>query len=155
MERKVFRSRISVALIVFIIAIMLLPLILMIREGNISNPAFYTVAGVIAFCVLLFGGFRYVIDDKHFQINMWGFFGTSIPISKIVSVERSYNPLASSAGSLKRLCIRFPKRYKYPFVLISPVREQEFLETLKTINPNIQINVNDKQGWWRIWDWDI
>jgi hypothetical protein len=39
--------------------------------------------------------------------------------------------------------------------LISPVREQEFLEALKTVNPSIQITVSDKKGVWRFWDWDI
>ena len=155
MERKVFRSRISVALIVFIIAIMLLPLILMIREGNIFNTKFYIPLGVIMFIVLLLSGFRYKIVDNHLSINTWGTCSTNIPLSQIVSIERTYNPLSSAAGSLKRLCVRFKKGYKFPFVLISPVREQEFLETLKTINPNIQINVTDKNDWWRIWDWDI
>ena len=154
MERKVYRSRISVALMGFILAVMLPSFIPIISSGDISNPAFYHLAGVIVFIVLIFCGIRYEITEKYIAFKMW-FFSTKVPLSKIVSVERSYNPLASGAASLKRLCVRFKKGYKYPFTFISPVREQEFLETLKTLNPYIQINVSDKQGWWRFWDWDI
>jgi len=152
MERKVFRSRISVAIVIIITVPILIPLIPMIREGNIFNPAFYTMIGVIAFVVLLFCGIRYELTDSHFKVKMWG----EVPLSEIVSVERSYNILSSPAASLKRLKIRFQKGYKFfSFILISPVCEQEFLETLKKLNPDIYIRVPDKKGWWRIWDWDI
>ena len=154
MERKVYRSRISVLMMGFILAVMLPPLIPIIRSGDIFNSAFYTLAGAIAFIVLLLCGIHYEITEKYLVFKMW-FFSTKVPLSKIVSVERSYNLLASGAASLKRLCVRFKKGYKYPYTLISPTQEQEFLEILKTLNPNIQINVTDKKGWWRIWDWDI
>jgi hypothetical protein len=39
--------------------------------------------------------------------------------------------------------------------LISPAREQEFIEALKTVNPDIYVEVSDRKGVWRIWDWDI
>ncbi len=155
MERKVFRSRVSVLLIIFILIVMLPGLLLTIRSGNIFNPGFYTIAGVIVFIVLLFSGIRYEITDKQLLFKMWGISSENCPISQIVSVERSYNLLSSPAGSLKRLCIRFKKGYKWPFVLVSPVREQEFLDCLKKVNPDIYIHVNNKKAWYRIWDWDI
>ena len=80
-------------------------------------------------------------------------------LSAITSVERTYSPIPATALSLKRLRIHFRKDYKwyrYGFTpLMSPVREQEFLETLKAINPKIQINVSEKKGWSRFWDWDF
>ena len=158
MEKKVFRSRISVLLMGFLLVIMLPPLILIIRSGNIFNPGFYVLAGVIVFFILLFFGMRYELTDNHFTAKMLGITSFKVSLSVIVSVERSYNPLSSPAGSLKRLKIRFKKGYKYPFTLISPMREQEFLETLKKYNPDIYIRVSDKKGWhriYRIWDWDI
>ena len=155
MEKKVFRSRISVLMMVFILAIVSLPLIPMISSGNIFYPVFYIIAGVIVFIVLLVSGFRYVITDGQLRVSTWGTRTWTCPLSKIVSVERSYNPLSAPAASLKRLLVRFEKGYKYPFTLISPVREKEFLETLKKHNPDIYIRVPDKKGWWRFWDWDI
>ena len=154
MERKVFRSRISVLLIGVILASFLPGLIPMIRSGNIFNPGFYIITGVFVF---VFCGIRYEVTEKHLVLKMW-FISSKIPLSVIVSVERSYNPLASGAASLKRLCIRFKKGYKFPYTLVSPVREKEFLETLKKHNPDIYIRVSDKKGWhriYRIWDWDI
>ena len=150
MEKKVFRSRISVLMMGFILACFSPILIPMIRSGNIFNPGFY----ILVFVILLFCGIRYEITEKHLILKMW-FFNTKVPLSEIISVERSYNPLASGAASLKRLCVRFKKGYKYPYTLISPAREKEFLDALKQVNPDIYIRVPDKKGWWRIWDWDI
>ncbi len=156
MERKVFRSRVSVLLIIFILIIMLPGLIPMIRSGNIFNPGFYTIVGVIIFITLLFCGMRYIISGDKLCLKMcWTIPYGSVRITDIISTERSYNPLSSPASSLKGLCVRFKQGYKWPFILISPVREQEFLDCLKKVNPNIYIRVDNKKAWYRIWDWDI
>ena len=109
----------------------------------------------------------YILTDKEIQVHFMGGIWVKSPackilISSITSVERSYNPINAPALSLKRLRLRFKferenkwDEFYMGLPLISPVREQEFLETLKNINPNIQINVNDKKGWWRFWDWDF
>jgi hypothetical protein len=72
-------------------------------------------------------------------------------IKEIRSVKRSYNPLSSPASSLKRILVNTSKLN----VLISPVREKEFLAQLATINPNIEIEVSERTEWYRFWDWDI
>ena len=63
------------------------------------------------------------------------------------------------ASSLKRLCILFEGRGKFQHRMldwvISPVREQEFIEALKVADPDIYINVPIKKGIWRFGDWDI
>jgi uncharacterized membrane protein len=151
MEKKVFRSRVSVLLMGIILAICAAPLIPMIRSGNVFNPGLYSIAGVIGFVVLLFSGMRYVITDRKLQIKMWRICTWSCSLSHIASVERSYNVLSSPAGSLKRLKIKGLNI----FALVSPAREQEFLNTLKEANPDIYIRVSNRKGWWRIWDWDI
>lgn len=61
-------------------------------------------------------------------------------------------PLSSPAVSLKRLCIGFANERSW---LISPVREEEFIEELKAVNPDISVNVPSKKGIWRIQDWDV
>ena len=76
-------------------------------------------------------------------------------ITNIISVERSYNPLSSPAASLKRLSISLGGKAKFPYMLISPVREKEFIEELKILNPNIFVRIPDKKGIWRVQDWDI
>ena len=113
----------------------------------------------------MFRSMYYVLTDKEIQIYyLWGIiskppFG-KIDISAIISVERSYISAYVTAMSLKKLQFRFKNGYKgyCPWgydLKISPVREREFLEMLKTINPDIQINVTDKKGWWRFLDWDF
>jgi hypothetical protein len=87
---------------------------------------------------------------------MLGWTTGSVDIWDIVSIRRSYNPISSCAASLKRLEITFRGRSKkYSGMLISPVREQEFFDTLKVIKPHIRINAPVKKDVWRFWDWDI
>ena len=126
----------------------------------------------IVFCVLAFRSMYYVLTDKEIQIYfLWGIAGKPygrIFISAITSVERTYSPAQSPAASAKRLRFRFKKGYKWHLFfsnssfaitivpLISPAREQEFLEALKALNLDININVIDKKGWWwKFLDWDI
>ena len=158
MERKVFRSRVSVLLVIILLLIFLPAFMLIIRfSGNIfTDPAFYIITGSIALLVFIFSGVRYEITDEQLRLSTWGTCKWNCPLSQIVSVERSYNPLSSPSASLKRLCIRFKKGFgDFPYCLISPAREQEFLEILKKHNPDIYIRVENKKGWWRIWDWDF
>ena len=165
MERKVFRSRISVSWLIFF-GVFMGGIIYRISniESSFFNPGSYIIIGAIVFAFFAFRSVYYVLTDKEIQINyFWGIMGkpyARINISVITSIERSYDLVGGIAASLKRLRFRFKKGYKWnprwPCIpLVSPVREQEFLEMLKGINPDIQIRVNDKKGWWRFWDWDF
>jgi hypothetical protein len=117
---------------------------------------------VMSVMVFLFTGSRYVIADSRLYLKICFIPAGSVRISDILSVERSYNPVvfsphATLSFSLRRLCIKFKKgsKHGYPYWLISPVREQEFLETLKSIHPDIHIQVPAKKGKWHILDWDF
>ena len=160
MENKVFRSRISLLYVPIFGTFLCL-------GSFISGINGLIIFGVITvLCFFVFRSLYYVLTEKEIQIYCcWGILGKPIGkilISGIISVERSYNPLPAQAASLKRLHIHMKKgriwqEYLPPALIlsISPVHEQEFLETLKILNHNIQINVTDKKGWWRFWDWDI
>ena len=149
-NKKVFRSRISVLLIGFILAIFIPCTIPIFKEMIISG--LYIMGGVLVFSLFILCGMRYIIsgDKLYVKISVIPF--GSIRISDIVSVERSYNILSSPAASLKRLQIRGAN---FSYFLISPVREQEFIKDLKAVNPDINVQVPDKMGVWRIQDWDI
>jgi len=143
---------------IFILLIILPMFILVFRFSNdiFTDPAFYIMTGVTLLMVFIFSGIRYEIIDEQLRISTWGTCKTDFHMSKIISVERSYNLLSSPAASLKRLKVSFKKGFgDFPYCLISPVREQEFLEILKKHNPDIYIRVEDKKDWWRIWDWDF
>ena len=151
--KKVFRSRQSVLLIVFILAIFVPCTIPMIKHMIV--PGLLIMGGTFLLMVFMFGGMRYIISEDELLVKIWIIPSGSVKIADIVSVERSYNPLSSPAASLKRLRIGLKKGAKFPYMLISPAREQEFIEELKTINPDIYVSVPVKKGIWRIQDWDI
>lgn len=113
--------------------------------------AIATIAGSLAIVLLLLLGMRYEVSDSTLSIKLGPVNYGKIPLSEITSVKRSYNPLSSPASSLKRLLVKS----KSKSVLISPAQEKEFIQLLKTRNPQIKVVVNDKNDWWRFWDWDI
>ena len=149
--KKVFRSRISVLLVAFILPIFV-PLFMGINDSKMYAELFILFV-VLLPMILIFTGMRYVILDGKLYVKMWFIPYGSVNIANIISVERSYNPLSSPASSLKRLHIRL-KTGGFGW-LISPVREKEFIEELKAVNPDIYVRVPDKKGIWRFWDWDM
>jgi hypothetical protein len=145
-KEKVFRSRVSVLLIGFLFATFIAVSIPVSQEKN--GQVLYILGGSLLFCVLLLTGVRYIIAGNKLFVRIWFIPFASVNIADIASVERSYNPLSSPAASLKRLKVNSSS-------LISPVREKEFIDELKTVNPAIRVNVPEEKGIWRIWDWDI
>jgi hypothetical protein len=149
MGKKIFRTRISVLLSFLLVVVPLCCAILALpplRWGVLG-----IVTGTLLLITFMFVSTRYIIDGSELKISGC-MLGSRIAISNITSVKRSYSPLSAPASSLKRLEVKLRKN---SFILVSPVREQEFIDALKAANPNIQINVHDKQGRWRLWDWDF
>ena len=110
---------------------------------------------MIFFFIFICTGIRYVIsDDKlYFKVRSVSFL--AYDITDIVLVKRAYkivSSCATSAASLKQLHISLRNGTYY---LISPVREEEFIEELKAVNPGIQVAVIDKKEKCSIWNWDI
>lgn len=149
-DKKVFRSRISVLLLGFIMAIFIPISLPMFQRESIVDVC--VISGLLLFILFIFTGIHYIISGNKILLKMWFIPMGSINILEISSLKRSYNPLSSPACSLKRLAAY---RYGNLYALLSPVREQEFIEELKAINPHIKLNVSTKRGLWRIWDWDI
>jgi hypothetical protein len=148
--KKIFRSRVSVLLLGFLLAILVVVTIPLIKSMIITD--LFVVGGTFFFVVFLLGGMRYIISDNKLYAKIWMIPCGSVKIMDIISIERSYNLFSSPAASLKRLKLGIKNR---ACMLISPIREQEFIEELKSINLNIDVNVPIKKGVWRIQDWDI
>ena len=160
--KKVFRSRISVLLIGLLLTALIPCTVPMIKYTII--PGLYIMGGTLLFIVFIITGFRYIISENKLYLRVWFIPMGNANIADIISVERTYNPISSPAASLKRLCIRFKKGTKYsnwltwqsaPNWLLSPISEQEFVEELKTVNPDIYVKISDKKGKWRVQDWDF
>lgn len=152
--RKIFRSRVSVLLIIFLLVIFI-PVTIPLIKDKVILSGLLIIGGTILFIILLFSGMRYVISGNILYVKIWMIPYSSVSISNIVSIERSYNLLSSPAASLKRLRLVIRRGDTLSSILISPVREQEFIEGLKAINPDINTNIPVKKGIWRIQDWDI
>ena len=149
-NQRVFRSRINVLLLGVVLVGFISRIKHMITSGSFSYGE------TLGFIVIMFlvCGFRYVISgDKLYIKTFWIIPCGSQKISNIVSVKRSYNPLSTAAASLKRLAVNGGSVFSY--MLISPVREQEFIEELMSVNPNIKVRVPDEKKILRILDWDI
>lgn len=109
------------------------------------------LGGSLLLIVLVLFGMQYEIGETHLRIKLGPIPFGKLLITDITKVERTYNPLSAPAASLKRLSVKSAKRD----FLISPADEKEFIRTLKSRNPNIIVEVSDKDDWYRIWDWDI
>ena len=150
-HKKTFRSRQSVLLVIIMIAVLVVPLIQMIRDDDTSG--LLMLSATILFVSFIFMGIRYTIFDDTLSVKVFYIPAGKAKISDIKSINRSYNPLSSPAASLKRLRIDYGANKLY--MLISPANEKKFIDELKQINPNIKVSVSDKKGFWRIQDWDI
>ena len=155
-ERKIFRSRISVLLIGWILAL-LLPCSIPIFIHKIYQ-GMYVLGGVFVFALLIYSGIRYVILEDKLYLKIWFIPTCSLKITNIASMKRSYYLFdipTNTTASFKKLRIRFVRKTKYSYIHVSPVREQEFIEELKKVNPNIYVSLYDKKGIGSILDWAI
>ncbi len=150
-----YRYRISVLLFILLFGAFFFPLFdgEDIFEKSIALGVAFIPTMLI--CLLTFLKVNYIIVGGDLVIRMWGSKMATIDIARIKSVKRSYNLLSSPAASLKRLEVKFYRKGIVKTALISPVREEEFLEKLKEINPNIEISVIQKRNILRFWDWDM
>jgi hypothetical protein len=152
LNREVFRTRFSIVLIVIILS----PWIILIKNVlQFPKAELIILLIFVTLIILLLAGINYVIEGDNLIFRTWAIKNGTISIFSIIKIDRSYFVLASNACSLKRLAGKTKKGSKIPFFLISPYNEDKFLERLKQINPIIEINVQNKKGLWRFWDWDI
>ena len=146
----------SVLLLGFILAILAPCTIPMIKYMII--PGLWIIGGTFVFIVFLFSGMRYVISKDELCLKIWFISTCSFKITDIASIKRSYYLFdipTNTTASFKKLRLQFEGVAKYSYVHVSPVREQEFIEELKKVNPNIFVSFYDKKGIGRILDWDI
>lgn len=97
--------------------------------------------GMLAFVLLTFQGIYYRIDGD--KLIVYSFFiPTAYPIDKIKEIKPTKSVLSAPATSLShRLAITFTDRKilkSYMPLIISPVRQEEFIRHLRSINPEIK-----------------
>ena len=109
------------------------------KEINITAIIIVTVVNVPIVVIMYAIWFKtgYFVNEQSLIVKIGPYTEREIDIANIISLKRSYNVLASPANSLKRLKVN----YRGGMVLISPARENEFLDLLSKLNPRIKIEV--------------
>ena len=147
-----FRTRYSI-IILLLFGFLIYYLISEYLKTNIIDLLIMSIAFIII--MIIISGIKYVIVGEKIIFKLWFIKTTEINVNSITYIARTYNPLSSCAASFKRLELTLEKGNKNPYILISPSNEKEFLEVIKKINPNTIIEVENKKGNLRVFDWDI
>lgn len=96
---------------------------------------------MLAFIIVLFKSIYYKIDGNNLVIYQF-FVPSAYPIDKIESVLPTKSVLSSPATSIThRIAIKFSDRKVLKSampIIISPAHQQEFINQLVLINPNIK-----------------
>ncbi|CAD5264178.1 MULTISPECIES: PH domain-containing protein [unclassified Imperialibacter] len=92
---------------------------------------------ILAFILTIFFGTGYTIKHNVLIVKIGPFIADKVDIKDIWTAHRTYTLLSAPANSIRRLRIK----YKGGEVVISPDRENEFLEALKQLNPTIEVLV--------------
>lgn len=133
----VFRSRISVFLVVMMTAIIVMPFVTIPEEGFLVTLA--AIAPVVLIIVVLFASLRYVIDGNVLYVRSVPFTrGTAYDLTKLKSISPTRSILSSPALSLKRIKLDFGVGMP---LIISPRAQELFVEEILRINPNVEVNL--------------
>jgi len=85
--------------------------------------------GIVLFVLCIYFGLvfpmRYGMDDTHLIVR-FGICRQRIPLTDVIEVYPTSNPLSSPALSLDRLCVQFGQGF-FKAVMISPVDRDHFL----------------------------
>jgi len=150
-NEKVYRSRFSVVFFGIFLA-----MFIRFAIPPIIVPALFIIGITVILIALLIGGMRYIILEDKLYLKIWTTPFLSIKITSIKSVERSYNFfLPKLSGSFKGTRITYLGKVSFCSIVITPAKEQDFIEQLKKINPNISVSVPVKKKIWCIFDWDV
>ncbi len=79
----------------------------------------------------------YAINGEKLHIRCGILYRMDIPISKISEITHKSTILSSPALSAKRIGIKYGKTN---WVYISPKNQEDFISTLKSLNPEIRIS---------------
>ena len=79
----------------------------------------------------------YTINDAKLHIRCGILFRMDLPISKITDITHKSTILSSPALSAKRIGLKYGKKN---WVYVSPKNQEDFISSLKSINPKINIS---------------
>lgn len=107
------------------------------KSGEIVPAIVHAV--IFVFLLSIFLTIRYYIDpeSKTLKIKVCGLPSGSVDLTQVREIRKSHSILSSPAASLSRICLDVKGG---PDVLVSPRYQQDFLEEIKKINPDVKID---------------
>ncbi|MCV9926090.1 PH domain-containing protein [Flavobacterium sp. LS1R49] len=133
---KKYKSKIDTPLIVFLSIIFIPSLFKMLYDKDWYVASFMTLA--ILFILHLFSTTYYIITENNLIVKSGFLVSITVDIRNIKKMSETNTLLSSPALSFDRLEVLYNK---FDTVVISPKDKQEFIQTLKNINPEIEIKL--------------
>lgn len=140
--KKIYRSKPGLELVIPIALLLGIVLFLTtMNEPHWMGPAI--LLPIIIFITHTFITTYYTIDNNLLIIKCGFLYKTTIDIQQIRKIRETNNPISSPATSIDRLEIFYEKNGS---VLISPKHKMQFINELKSLNPDIEINLKETKG---------
>lgn len=134
---KVYPSRVSVFMTCFIMLMMGYTGYVVYKSGDIVPVIVLALAFLFVLSIML--TIRYYVDPetKTLKIKVCGLPSGTVDLTQVKRIYKSNSILSAPAASLSRICLDIKSG---PDVLVSPRYQQDFLEEIKKINPEINID---------------
>lgn len=139
--KQFFRSKIGLEIALPITFVLLGTSLLVGFKANAYLVSASLLALLLIIGYLLYDT-TYTVENNRLIVRFGFLYKETIEISEIKSIRESNNLLSSPASSLDRLEIKYGRSGS---VLISPKEKLAFIETLKALNPEIQIFLKKKK----------
>lgn len=135
--RKVFKSKIDIALPILILSGMIAPTVMFVREQEWIGLGI--LAFTIVFSVYLFMATDYTISNDTLRVRSGFLVNIKVPIATIQSISKTDSLWSAPAGSISdRIEVVYENTKK---VVISPKEKQDFVAELLNLNPNIVVTL--------------
>lgn len=139
--KKIFKSKIGLELVIPLVLVFGTVLAVTISQEP-SWIGIVILLPVILFVVHIFMTTEYTIENDKLTIKCGFLYNKIVDIKTIKKIKETNNPISSPATSLDRLEINYGK---FDSIIISPKLKSEFINDVKRLNPNVEIQYKKKQ----------
>lgn len=140
---KIYRSKISWPLLLFVQLIFVYILYEFLSEGVdwhsfLAVFFFSMVSFTFLFIFYIFFSIHYIIDfdKKELEVKLGIFKYSKISIPNIFKIEKTRSIISSPAPSMDRIEVFYNR---FSSIILSPKDKQLFIQDLKQINPKIEV----------------
>jgi Bacterial PH domain len=137
--KKLFKSKIGLELVIPLTMIFGIVLFLTMR----AEPGYLGIAILLPVILIvhLFMTTNYTVEGDSLTIQCGVFYNKTIAIKEIRKITETNDPISSPATSLDRLEIVYGKSDR---VLISPQLKKEFIDTIVSLHPSVEVKLKKK-----------